>query len=203
MIRLRGAYLYVWLAALIDGEGSIMFVKRVGSKKAKVRRNPHYRAVVSIATADYRLMEALIKQTGIDRVYQHRINGDPRTPMKRASWTWRLTSEDIQEWLPRVLPYLVLKQQQAKLLLEAIKIKNKLTPGSPAYNFKEWQRLVPRLHLVHAEITKLNRAGRVTLTKDEAICSKVSRNKAKRRLSLMDNGARQVRAPSQQPSRLN
>lgn len=152
----------VWLAALIDGEGSIMLGKRTysGNQRNIKRRQLHFRAVVSICNTDHRLIDALVQRTGIERVYRHRVGGDPRTPRKRSMWTWRLANDDIRKWLPRVRPHLILKQKQADLLLEALSIKQQITPGNEGFLPKNRIGLTNRLKEIYEEIRKLNTTGR-------------------------------------------
>ena len=156
--------LYVWLAALIDGEGSVMLSLRTysGRGKNKKMNQPHYRPVVVIANTDRRLMNALTDNTGVSRIYGHRIKGAPQVLMKRTQYTWRLAVNDINIWLPRVLPYLVLKKEQAELLLEAMAIKAYISPGNPGFQPGIRNKLVAELTEIYLEIRKLNTKGRAT-----------------------------------------
>ncbi len=158
-----------WLAALIDGEGSIMLNKRTysGRQRNIRRRQMHFRAVVSICNTDIRLMEALEKQTGVGRTYQHRNNSSPNTPRKRASWTWRLVNDEIRVWLPRVRPYLFLKGDRSDLLLEALDIKRQITPGNVGFLPCNREPLIARLYEIYYEIRNLNTRGRSTLTQKD------------------------------------
>jgi hypothetical protein len=164
-VKLEGPVLYAWLAALIDGEGSVMLNKRTVSERMQkirrhARRNVHYRATVSICNTNYDLMTALVSNTGIDRVYQHRINGPKDRPRARASWTWRLAHDDSREWLPLIRPFLVLKGPQVDLLLEALNIKRQITPGNAGFHPSERGKLITRLGVIYATIRKLNTKGR-------------------------------------------
>lgn len=159
-----------WLAALIDGEGSIMLNKRTFSGNTsqttkRTLRTP-FRAVVSVYNTNYLLFEKLT-ETFPDRgrVYQHRVNGSPPTPRKRAAWSWRLANNGIRWALPQVRPYLVLKTQQADLLLEALEIKNTLTPqlGETWLTKDQRHPLVSQLEIIYAEIRRLNTVGRTVL----------------------------------------
>lgn len=162
---MKGDVLHAWLAGLIDGEGSVMLGRRTFSGNTRqVPRNPHYRAVVSIANCDYRLMEALVLHTGVVRVYEHRVSNTAKShnPRKNRQWTWRLASEDIRLWMPRVRPFLVLKGEQADLLLEALVIKQQLTAtkGQRWLSPDQCRGLSVRLSEIYAEIRALNTRGR-------------------------------------------
>jgi len=155
-----------WLAALIDGEGSVMLNKRTysGNTASTMERGGiHYRAVVVVAcNTDYRLMEAIGDRMGVGQIYQHRINGDPRTPRKRAQWTYRLNAGQIREWLPEIRPWLVLKGEQADLLMESLDIKTQLTPGNAGFLPANRPPLLERLDAIYTEIRRLNTRGRET-----------------------------------------
>lgn len=144
-----------WLAALIDGEGSIMLLLRKASKRI-VYRQPHYRASVAIAMTDERLANAIIERTGIERVYSHGRKG----VRHRTQYTWRMTASEIKVWLPCLIPWLVLKREQATLLLEALKLADLCTPRKG----EKWDRSVVdasklRRDEIYAEIRKLNNRG--------------------------------------------
>src|SRR5262245_16217020 len=114
-----------WRAGLIDGEGSVMLIRRKGGM-IKRMRNPHFRAVVSISNTDLRLMRALAERTGIDRVYKH--VRPLKENHKAESYTWRMVASEIRVWGPKLLPWLVLKREQMGLLLEALAIAEANTP---------------------------------------------------------------------------
>lgn len=149
-----------WLAALIDGEGSVMLLRRVPSATAKVQRNPHYRAQVCVYNTDYRLMQALSKRTGISRVYEH--TRPAKENRKKTSYRWGMVSEEIRQWGPLLLPWLVCKAEQTALLLEALDIKEQITPGNPGFLPQNRPEFVGRLDQIYAEIRRLNTRGRET-----------------------------------------
>ena len=161
----RKAELYAWLAALIDGEGSIMLTRRAYARGSRLYSspNPHFRAVVSIYNTDQRLMKALVEKTGIDRVYKH--TRQPKENQKKTSYSWRLVATEIREWLPLVMPWLVCKAEQATLLLEALDITSKLTPikGQPYLNSSQQMPLILRRDEIAKQISMLNRKGRESL----------------------------------------
>ena len=148
-----------WLAALIDGEGSVMLIKRVPSATAKTQRNPHYRAVVGIYNTDVRLMDAIVEHTGINRVYSHtRLE---RENHKKTAYSWRMVAEDIRTLGPLLLPWLVCKKEQMALLLEALELASLNTP-------RKGEKLVrqptTRRDEIAVAISELNRKGRFTIT---------------------------------------
>jgi hypothetical protein len=154
-----------WLAALIDGEGSVMLNKRTYSGNTErttlKAKAPSYRPVVVIAcNTDYRLMEAIRGRMQVGQICQHRVGGDPRTPRKRSQWTYRLNVGQIWEWLPSIRPWLVLKGEQSDLLLEAMDIKRKITPGQPGFLPRNRPPFLARLDEIYASIRAANTVGR-------------------------------------------
>lgn len=163
MLELRGEQLLIWLAALIDGEGSVMLGKRVYSKNEKAKRNDHFRAAVVICGTDVRLLETIVINTGVMRIYSHRVNDAPKSPRKRQQWTWRLGAYDIRLWLPAIKPYLVIKGEQADLLLEALEIKQRLDPSTKGFKVIWRSKLTERLSEIYEAMRALNTRGRIIM----------------------------------------
>jgi len=142
-----------WLAALIDGEGWVGYVKR----KHKFTTY-NYRAVLAVSNTERRLLEAIIEKTGTGRIYQH--NRPPHENHKRVAYTWRLNATELRVWLPWLIPWLVLKKEQAQLLLAGLEIQATLTPrlgvssSDPAYQEARNRRVE-----IAAGIKYLNRKG--------------------------------------------
>jgi hypothetical protein len=114
-----------------------------------------YRPSISICNTNPVLLREIIKRTGINRVYQH-----IRTPQdhhRAESYTWRMTSTDIERLVPSLLPWLFIKRRQAELLLEFITYArhNACTGGKPRQMMGEVRR-----HEIYQEIRNLNRRGR-------------------------------------------
>jgi len=109
----------VWLAALIDGEGSVMLNTHAG-RAGKTRSGAYLRPSVIVSNNDRRLMDALIERTGVSRVYAHRRQTTESG--KHPCYTWRLASDDIRRLGPKLLPHLVLKREQMELLLEFLSL---------------------------------------------------------------------------------
>ena len=120
---------------------------------------PHYRPAVVVACFTYEPLRYAIAAVVPGQVYQHRVGGDPRTPLKRSQWTYRWNVSQIVEYLPQVLPWLVIKQEQARLLLRATKIKHSYVPGSRERD-AEFRASLDEIYL---SIRRLNTRGRTAL----------------------------------------
>ena len=155
-----------WLAALIDGEGSVMLNKRDLSAGApNGRTTPHYRPVVVIASnTDPRLHDAIRNKLGFGQVYEHKRHAEPDNFRRRRIWTYRLNVAQIHQVMPHVRPWLVIKAEQAELLAEAMEIKRQITPGQPGFLPENRTPLVVRLDEIHLAIRALNTRGREKVT---------------------------------------
>jgi len=142
-----------------------MLVQRTYAAHLARPRLPIFRPVVVVAaTTDYRLIEAIRERLNYGQVYEHQVSNTKRShnPRKRRQWTYRLNVGQIPDFLGPVLPWLVLKQEQAILLLEAIEIKRSQAPlrGLP------WEARFllaenrPRLTEIYERIRALNTRGR-------------------------------------------
>jgi hypothetical protein len=155
-----------WFGALLDGEGSIMLNKRTYSARvAHPPRLPIYRPVVVVAaTTDYRLIDAISSRLGYGQVYEHAVSNTSlsHNPRKRRQWTYRLNTGQIPQFLAPVLPWLVLKTEQAQLLFEAIEIKRSQAPlrGVPWQARHQLADNRARLTEIYERIRALNTRGR-------------------------------------------
>jgi hypothetical protein len=151
-----------WLAALIDGEGSVMLTARRGGQTVAPK---NWRPVVSVYNTDLRLMDALKERTGGGVVYTH--TRQEQENHKKTAYSWRMRVSEIKTWLPELLPWLVCKREQSELLLEALALKTTLTPEkgrSLAQTIEQRDVVRARIAAVAVEISALNRKGRVVTT---------------------------------------
>lgn len=155
-----------WLAALIDGEGSVMLIRRSPRASATnaQKNNPHYRAQVGVYNTDERLMTALVERTGIDRVYTH--TRDPKHNHKKTSYRWAMVAQDVRKLGPLLLPWLVCKKEQMTLLLEALEIADRGTPRKGEKWIRSEEDLTRRDE-IYAEIRRLNTRGREVLETED------------------------------------
>lgn len=112
----------IYLAGIMDGEGTIsMCDKRIMKRKSLgIRKtNKIYRARINFSTTitvcntDERLMSWLINHFG---------GAISTSKRQKKNWkqkmTWIMPTTKIIEILDGILPYLVLKKEQAKLMIE-------------------------------------------------------------------------------------
>lgn len=101
-----------YLAGLIDGEGSVMLVRRQNG-------GAHLR--LTIANTDRAILEWTAEATGVGGVYLQR----KATERTKASYSWRAHGDGAASVIRQVRPYLRIKPVQADLGLthhEALRI---------------------------------------------------------------------------------
>lgn len=153
MVAMTEREVAIWLAGLLDGEGYIGLVNRT----PEIGRQ-HFRSYTTVAGTDLRLMDALQERTRAGRVYKHKRTGNERT--KKLAYTWRLTAEEQRKWLPRVLPFLVIKKEQAEALLRALELKDQLR-FTKGFRITAQTRddLAGQISEIYLELRQLNRKG--------------------------------------------
>lgn len=103
-----------YVAGIIDGEGY------VGLLKAK--KDKHMRPVISVENASEPLIDYLLKTTRIGAKYR-KIRKDPN-PKHSQIWGWIVRKfSEIRSICEAVSPYLLIKKQNARLLLKLISLR--------------------------------------------------------------------------------
>ena len=102
-----------YLAGLIDGEGCLTINKYQGKRN----RTPSYRGMVIIEMTAGEVFERVTKITGIGKVFYTDHSRD--NAHHSASYRWVVYNKaDMVALLEKLLPYLVVKKQEAQVLLE-------------------------------------------------------------------------------------
>ena len=147
---------YAYTAAAIDGEGTITIGRseyeqtdRNGQKYPSVG----FRAVISVKNTDVRLMKWL--QSRFGGQYYREDNSEKKW---KDSYQWCHCAENKEQFLLAILPYLVLKREQAKVLLEFLRIE-------------KWAKAPTKRQELYEKIVALNRRGRPVETNTQDIAS--------------------------------
>jgi len=118
---------YAYLAGIVDGEGCISIVRR---KTYRGNRRPVYNSMLMIANTQRCLIDWLQRATGFDgSVYVQKT----RKAQHRPCWNWTIRMKRCGAMLQNILPYLVIKADQAKLALE-FNSRARRSPGSIGLN---------------------------------------------------------------------
>ena len=104
---------YAYLAGIIDGEGCIS----IGAGKKETCIN--YNALLLVQNTSKELIDWIQEHFG-GQVYLSK----KATEKTKTAWMWRFTKKkDIELILLAVLPYLVVKREQAKILLNFVRME--------------------------------------------------------------------------------
>jgi hypothetical protein len=108
-----------YLAALIDGEGHFCISKTMIYDRNK-NPYPAFDLQIGVANTSVKLMKWLVSNFGQSyRPLSHRTN----TFAKRVCYQWKIERRENQELFAlAILPYLVIKKEQAKTALEYIRL---------------------------------------------------------------------------------
>ena len=107
----REVALCAYLAGIIDGEGTI----RIGGAKCNEKnRNTRYYASISVGMTDKAVIQLLVETFGskmrIERV---------RIPNRKDVYRWGTSGNiAVPRIIEKLLPYLIIKKQQAELVLQ-------------------------------------------------------------------------------------
>jgi hypothetical protein len=103
---------YAYLAGIIDGEGCIT----IGAGKKETCIN--YNAILCVQNTSRKLIDWIQSHFG-GQIYLSK----KETDKTKAAWMWRFTKKkDIELILLAILPYLVVKKEQAKILLNYVRL---------------------------------------------------------------------------------
>ena len=114
-----------YLAGIIDGEGSVYIAKH---KEYSGRGLPYsYSTRVSVGNTDERLInwiQKTVKTGNIHFVQETRNNW-------KDHWHWLLADKNITPFLEQILPFLIIKKEQALILLRFRELidKSRTYPG--------------------------------------------------------------------------
>jgi len=141
--------MYGYVAGIIDGEGTITIGRNeyTNTKTGKYRHGQayhgvHYASVISVKNTDERLMKWLKSRFGGEYYTEKRTN-----ETWKDSYKWYHCAKDKESFLLSILPYLVIKREQAKILLEFLRIE-------------KWLKIPTKRQELYEKIVALNQRGK-------------------------------------------
>ena len=141
-----------YLAGIIDGEGSISFLKDFSKTyREHTKRGFGWRGGVNVSNTDIFLFKWIKEKFGKYGIFNSYL--DERTGLKRKH-RWTLRANDTRKFLPKVLPYLILKRERAELTLRALELL-KEHHGGRTSNTKNDKKL----NIIYLKMKKLNQKG--------------------------------------------
>jgi len=99
-----------YIAGLIDGEGCITIIKRNVKRKSELFC--FYQCLVIMVNTDKKMLDFIANLYGGWITTNRRLKGNQKT-----SYTWVCAGDKMRKLLKDILPYLVTKKAQAKILL--------------------------------------------------------------------------------------
>jgi hypothetical protein len=100
-----------YTAGLFDGEGSVIISRRGSRSRQDGQRSIYYHLAISVANTHYGVIAFL------ERFYGGCINnGKPYRG--KPIWFWTLHSENASQFLDALLPWLIIKKEEAKIGIE-------------------------------------------------------------------------------------
>jgi hypothetical protein len=107
-----------WLAGFIDGEGCI------GMQRGIVHKKAYYGVRIQITQTNREVLEHVALITGVNRIKSvHRALDN-----QAEAWGWSCDTADTVRLLSDVLPYLIRKNEVAKLAIEFAEFWKKNRP---------------------------------------------------------------------------
>jgi hypothetical protein len=153
-MEVNGNIDYRLIAWSLEWEG---YIGISGNKNEFNNRIYKYYPYVCIGNTNKELLEKFKQIVGFGYI----DNGTFSSKEKAKGYKWRLRREEIEVYLPKILPYLVYKQRQGELVLEALKILKtkkfilnlgKFQPISEIYSYDE----ICTLESIYIECFNLN-----------------------------------------------
>lgn len=108
----------VWLAAMLDAEGCLFIHKRKAGQHAGdgyIRKSDTYSAGVEIANTSLAVVERIHQLVGFGSVSSQGPEQNGRR--RQTIYRWTARSQEARRFVQEVYPYLVAKQQQARILI--------------------------------------------------------------------------------------
>jgi len=162
----RQAVHWAYLAGLIDGEGSFTIQKIAVEKIAKSSKSvsPKYLGYFSIGMLDKEPIDLIQASIGKGKVYEERV------PERRSIWRIRFGGrETLIPFIKQLLPYLIVKKKQAKLLLEFSENWKSSGQGKHGYRDRISESELQRREEAYLKMRKLNAVGAAATTKPNSI----------------------------------
>jgi hypothetical protein len=139
-----------YFAGILDGEGAF------GITRAMKRGHPSFHTRIAVLNTDAKLMRWLVARFGgavSPRKTVSHTNPNSHPARWKPCWEWKISDRTVAAVVPAVLPYLVMKQDQAALLMEFRKtVQRPRVLPTPMH-------VVQRRDELKAQMTLLNRRG--------------------------------------------
>ena len=103
-----------YIAGFMDGEGTITISKARNKAKTAHIKEFNLRPFIILGNSNKEVVEWLCDTTGLGMIYG---GGKPFKKHWSVIWRWQVTSNQARELLNDILPYLIVKKEEAELAL--------------------------------------------------------------------------------------
>lgn len=150
-----------YFAGIVDGEGSLSIVKSTLHQSGRI--TSYYVTRMSVSNTNMALIKWITKRFGGHGATQYKEG--TRNPKWKAAYYVGFSAGRLKTLLPTLLPYLVIKQKQANLLIEflALRESKRHVYNSLSRRFIQSPYSTRELEIVD-EIKRLNRRGVMILS---------------------------------------
>lgn len=127
-----------YVAGFIDGEGTIGIIRETRKEALAGFR---YTAYFSVCSTDMNVLEAIRSMMGNGRIIS--THHKKAKPHHKDVFKLTLSPNQIRDVVPKILPYLIIKREQALLVLEFLDIKqgtNNYTNNNMEKQHSFWQK---------------------------------------------------------------
>jgi hypothetical protein len=142
------------LAAYVDGEGQIS-INAYHMTHRNGRRSQHTRAVIKVSNSDIRLIDWITNLVGVGTIHANMRTKRADERNWKPVYNWTCQNAKACQVIEAVLPYLILKRDQAEAVLahqRLILTRTNRRFGIPPENLEQ------RMHLV-SRVRTLNKRG--------------------------------------------
>jgi len=140
----KGKENLIYLAGLFDGEGFIVIVRSERYDARHLYKNPNYHLDIGIEMSKAEFLKDFAKEFGGTFRYIKK-----REERYKQQMGWRLSGNLASEFLQSILPFLKVKQEEAKI---AINFQDKIVPENTKEltlkQLKERERAFQKIRLV-------------------------------------------------------
>jgi hypothetical protein len=114
-----------YIVGIFEGEGFIAF--NYGFRKDKYQRE-YYTVHIGVVNTDLNLLEKFKSIIGYGN-----ITKKADVPNCKSCWNWRVSNQkEALDFLDKVFPYLIVKKEKAKLIIEFLKLRISCNPNAKA-----------------------------------------------------------------------
>ncbi|XOB41791.1 MAG: LAGLIDADG family homing endonuclease [Candidatus Nealsonbacteria bacterium] len=105
----------IYLAGIIDGEGCMGRVCSTSKKRMKEGRKASYSVRCEVSNTSKKLIDWLYENFG---GYKYPIK---REENRKLQYRWKLRRKEMKKIIPQMIPYLIIKKNEAKQLFARFK----------------------------------------------------------------------------------